>query len=183
MYAWCLGICAGLQYLKSLSSKVLHTWKTSQHNVITRPNLLACTGTQARRLSNTRIITLTDVVYFDFLSHHLFCCDQTVIYISAPVIVDHKPRVRFLVMLTQSSLSLLELFFSFSSPSEPNHIPRSPPFFLNARHMFPSEWCTCVYCEDDKPELDCSVWVFLFFELLWGLYNSYRALCLSSSFI
>lgn len=129
LYLWYLAICVGLLNLKSCSSKALSTWKTSHHDVIIRPNLLACTGTQARRLSSTRIITLSDVVYFDFLSHHLFCWDQTVIYILAPVIVDHKPRVKFLVMLTQSSLGLLELFFSSSLPSEPNHIPRHPPFF------------------------------------------------------
>lgn len=152
-----------------------------------RPNLLASTGTQAGSLSNTRIITLTDVVYFDFLSHHLFCWDQTVIYISAPVIVDLKPRVRFLVMLIQRSLSLLELFFSFSSPSEPNHIPRSPP-----PPFFPWTLSTCFHASDVHvfiAKMTNQSWIavfdffFLFLELLWGLYNSYRALCLSSSFI
>lgn len=168
MYPWCLAtvfvvVCKIWNLL--LQRQCIHG-KTSQHDVTTKAEsfgLYRYTSRKPEQHENN----YTDwccLLWFPFASFILLRPNRYLHFSSSDCGSQAKGKVSRNAYTEIAQPAGAVFLFLLAFWAQPHTKITPPPLFsLNAQHMFPCEWCTCVYCEDDKPELDCGVWFFFSF--------------------
>lgn len=189
MYPWCLAtvfvvVCKIWNLL--LQRQCIHG-KTSQHDVTTKAEsfgLYRYTSRKPEQHENN----YTDwccLLWFPFASFILLRPNRYLHFSSSDCGSQAKGKVSrnaYTEIAQPAGAVFLFLLAFWAQP----HTKITPPLFFS--------WTlsTCFHASDVHvfiAKMTNQSWIavfdffFLFLELLWGLYNSYRALCLSSSFI